>query len=159
MLATDAALLFTQQGQVWRWDGRKADPWRAWPDALGRAKSLAAGANGVWLSGSAGLGYLRQGSAQPEFILAGIWVQAVQPVGERLWVASWKQGLLLRENGQWFRYGRWQGLKTNAVMGLALDGDDRLWLGLYGGGGWYAMEADMAAVMHRYPWQPEPDPE
>lgn len=51
-----------------------------------------------------------------------------------LWIATGKGLFQMKEEGQFRRYGLQEGLPTEAISTVEIDGHDRVWFGTYGGG-------------------------
>lgn len=154
-----ADLLVAGRRRIWRQRGHQAP--ELWSDDLPvglRINTMSLSDHGVMAATTGGLFLITANGRAQLAALPGVWVEQLIEQDGRWWVASWKQGLLLREGGHWFRYGPGQGLAKASVSAMAMDSDDRLWLTLYGGGGRVAPLQNVLERIHHFPWEPRPDP-
>lgn len=152
-------LVATEGPQIYRWSGSAVEPWLSLPGGADRVEALAASHEGGWWIGSTN-GLLRvddtgQIAEQP---LENVWVTAVLARPDELWIGSWKQGLLLRREGRWYRLDEGlTGLAASSVSSLTVDATDQVWLTLYGGGAWHAPLAALREELMKRPWTPVAD--
>lgn len=68
---------------------------------------------------------------------SGVYAVRLEPDergGERLWVGSRGDGLLLREDSRWQRFGPAEGLPGDSIRVITRDPRGQLWIGMNGGG-------------------------
>lgn len=153
-------LLLADSGRrLLAWDGQVADLWPLWSEDAGRIQTLRPARDGGWWVGTTrGLYRIDERGNRPQVLLKDVWVtDLAEHAGER-WVGTWKQGLLLWRDGRWYRLGAGPtGLADDSVSALAIDSRRRLWLALYGGGGWSAPLAALREHLMEHAWTPVPD--
>lgn len=153
-------LLAVDGGRVLEWTAAHgAQAWLRLPPDAGSVEAIRpADDGGWWLAGTRGLYHASADGQRLETVLDGVWTTSLVEQDGELWVGSWKQGLLLRREGRWYRLGAGLGgLAEDSVSDLAIDSEDQLWLALYGGGGWQAPRPVLRAELLRRPWTPVPD--
>mgnify|MGYP005726487593 CR=1 FL=1 len=97
---------------------------------------------------------LRPGAEHAGKRLGGRWVTSFAAApGGRLWVGTWKSGLMLWDGAQWFNMGEDQGLADNSVYALYIDRQDRLWISLYGKGNLVMREEDAVRWIKTKGWR------
>ncbi|MGJ8670641.1 MAG: hypothetical protein ACSHXK_14215 [Oceanococcus sp.] len=160
VLAADDGLFVANSSRVWKWRfGQKHVVVSDLPATLRITGLFWAPDQQLRILTNGGL-FIRDENGRTRLeALEGVWLREAKQINGQLWLASWKQGLLMRENGQWHRYSEADGLAGNAVSALAIDAQDHMWLALYGKGGWQAPRADVLDRIRQLKWDPHPDPE
>lgn len=149
-------LLIADGRAIHEWDGSRVQRWLQAPDG-GSLEMLAPAEHGGWWIGSTAGLYRADGARTVKAVLPGVWVTGVAERAGELWVASWKQGLLLRRADRWYRLDR-PYLPTESVSAVAIDGADHAWITLYGGGALHAPLAVLRRQLLDHRWTPAPDP-
>ena len=66
--------------------------------------------------------------------LPGMRITGVAKGDGRLWAGSWKHGVQIRSDGEWWALDSSAGLPDNSVSDLAITDDELLWVAVYGDG-------------------------
>lgn len=92
--------------------------------------------NRLWVCTNFGISCIAQGAYQPDQIdfkdkINRVLVfQALEDRQGRMWFATYGEGILMFDGKSWIKYDKSQGLDSDNVYGLSLDGQGHLWVSL-----------------------------
>ncbi|HEX5755549.1 MAG TPA: two-component regulator propeller domain-containing protein [Arenimonas sp.] len=136
-------------GALARRDAGRGEGWMTVKGEHGTPTALATLPDGFAIGTEAGL-WLFDSEGQPQSAeLDDVHVVGLAAENGRLWVATWRHGLYLRENGQWHQWRFAQGLPDDLVRDVVADARGRLWVGSSPGG--WMLAAAAATQIKRLP--------
>ncbi|NOY68251.1 MAG: hypothetical protein GXP53_01980 [Deltaproteobacteria bacterium] len=108
------------------WKGEKTDRVIGYIHAMKNGTVLLGTHNGLVTLNSDGAEISRE--------LGGRQVTAITPINGRLWIGTWREGVLVSSDAGWLKLDTKSGLPADTVTSISHDGNGRAWITLYGGG-------------------------